>query len=420
MSLNWPLGVCLFPEATTWLAPPINVVSGRRELSTTLQVRPCRTLGELTKLPDIAASVEPMSSSIVLGVGIGHASGHVAACYKRDGRSPAPVKIHLVGSETVPFFSIDDLQPFIAAHQPASEAASRHGIWGPTRAALGEDTWRCFRSQRFGIVGAGRTGSGIAESLHRNGANIVVFDEDSLEPSNLGETWLAHGDDVYLPKVQVIVDRLKESSPNNPGRVAGVAHSILSLASLAKLKDSTVLISAVDNPRARLMAAFLSVIYMIPLLDVGTGIFHRESENSAHREMGADIRLCLPGRCLLCSGGIHNVGEAIDELKASFNGKPVRLAKAWFEQRSGSLRSLNSCAMSFGLRLIEDWLAHRLPPDQNAWLHLEFSADGTPVLQSERFPHDLNVNCPLCPLTGFGDFGLRQLSKLLTELSDRR
>jgi hypothetical protein len=417
-TLTWPLGVCLLPAATTWLAPPVNVVSKGQEFFTSLQVRPCRTIEELNRLPStLEASFDPDKvGSFLLGVGIGSAFGHLVACYKRDRRSPTPVSLHLVGAETVPVSSHDMLYPFANSHQ-SSKNDWRHEIWGPTRAALGEDVWQRYRRQKFAVVGAGRTGTGIAEALHRNGGDIVVFDDDCFSPSNVGESWLANGDDVYMRKVQVVVDRLKESSPNDPGRVAGVAHSILSLASLSKIKESTVLISAVDNPTARLMAALLSVTYMIPLLDIGTGIFHRGTKGSAHREMGADIRWCLPGRCLLCSGGIHDVETGIEELKARSAGQPFKDTKPWFEQRSGSLRSLNTAAIGFALRLIEDWLAHRFSWQENRWLHLEFSEDGSPMIQLERFAHELDPNCPLCALTGLGDAGVKKLSALLDALS---
>ncbi len=275
-------------------------------------------------------------------------------------------------------------------------------------------------------------GSSIAEALHRNGAEVAIFDRDSFEPGNLGESALVRRADLYQPKAQVIAERLKETSPNSPQRVVAVTHSALSLAALPAVKNSTILISAVDNPTARLVVAFLATIYMTPLLDLGTGVFHRQTEDipdggnsrefssNPDREMGADIRLCVPGRCLLCTGGIQNLNVAVRELRESLAGsrdsKPN--APAWFDQRSGSLRSLNGCAVNLGLRLIEDWLAHRLSVNQNHWLHLEFDANGTANLETRRMTHERAPDCVLCSLTGIGDAGLRQLPRLLEKLSN--
>lgn len=425
--IQWPLGLSLQTDRTTWLVPPDDRLPEESETGPRLRVTACRSAGELARLAD-SARVPTADSEVLLGIGMGTVAGHLAASFRRADQVVAVDEIRLVGCEVEDVGTDRQGLPRIARHNAVrAKQETRFETWAPTREALGEETWQRFRSQQFGVMGLGRTGSTVAEQLHRNGARITAIDHDHFEPHNLGESALAGRMDVSRSKALVIAQRLEASSPNATP-VVPVLHSVLSLAALPAIKDCTILISAVDNPTARLIIAFLSTIYMLPVLDLGTGIFHRQPDQSreqsarasrrSDRDMGADIRLCLPGRCLVCTGGVQNLSDAIQELKALLDGQTTKRPAnpAWFEQRSGSLRSLNSCAVGLGLRLIEDWLAHRLSSDQNHWLHLEFNETGIPALETRQFPHNRNNNCPLCRLTGFGDAGLRRLPRVLHEL----
>ncbi len=364
-AIRWPLGLSLHAERTTWLVPTRRDVAADQATGPLLRVVACRSNGELARLRFSARSSSDRPV-VLLGIGCENVSGHLAACYIRNGHALSIGDIRLIGSEVENVTDPESLGT-IVAHHDATEAAShsRFNTWAPTREALGEETWQRFKSQNFGVVGAGRMGSSVAELLHRNGAKVTVVDADRFEPHNLGESALAAPSDVTRSKALVIRDRLQNTSPGTQP-VRAVLHSVLSLAALPAVKDCTILISAVDNPTARLVIAFLSVIYMIPVCDLGTGIFHRQrertiaSESEHDRDMGADIRLCLPGRCLLCTGGIQALDTAVRELQAIFAGRTTgqNSGPSWFEQRSGSLRSLNGCAVNLGLRLIEDWLAH--------------------------------------------------------------
>ena len=52
-----------------------------------------------------------------------------------------------------------------------------------------------------------------------------------------------------------------------------------------------MLISCVDHDEARLATGIIAALYAKPLLDIGTGVFG----SGEGRQMGADIRLILPG-----------------------------------------------------------------------------------------------------------------------------
>ena len=274
------------------------------------------------------------------------------------------------------------------------------------------------------LIGAGRTGSQLAESLHRMGdVAITVIDMDRVESHNVGESSLLNRDDVGLFKAEAIAGQLRKVSPGT-GRIDCVISELNSSASLAAVSGCTLLISAVDNPAARLLATLLASLFLVPLLDLGTGIFHEESlapeTLAGGRTMGADIRLCLPDRCLLCTGGLPGVGQAATDLLES--GLSERLAgqqRPWFEQRSGSLRSLNGCAVSLALRMLEDWLANRIPQRQNRLLQLRFGEDGSPVLTKTDYAHTRTTGCPICRIAGQGDGGLPYAAEVLRQVRDQ-
>jgi hypothetical protein len=278
------------------------------------------------------------------------------------------------------------------------------GLWSRTRGALGEVGWRRLRELRVAVLGCGRSGSLAAAALWQAGvARLTLIDPDTLEEHNLGEMDAVTPADLGCAKVVAVTSALRGRPGGADSVLEPVAESVLSLAALAGVKRSDVLVCCVDNATARLAAAFLAALYLRPLLDVGTGIF-REGEV---RRMGADVRLVLPGAgCLLCQGGIAGLEQAWRELRASPAPAPP---DDWRRQRAGSLRSLNSVAVHLGLRLLEDLADGRLVG--STWLHLEYDGAGVPALET-RTPAP-EWACRLCRFTGHGDAALPRLSDIL-------
>jgi hypothetical protein len=350
---------------------------------------------------------------VVLGVGVDRLNSMLCAELHEADHSVHPLDVLVVGGG---FHN--------AVGEEADKSAEDYGIWSPTRRALGEHGWQMVQQQRVTIIGAGRTGSQLAESLHRMGkVDVTMIDSDRVESHNVGESSLLNRDDIGRYKAQAIAGQLWKTSPGT-GRIDCVLSALNSLPSLAAVSGSTLLISAVDNPAARLLATILASLFLVPLLDLGTGIFHGESLAPAGRAegrtMGADIRLCLPDRCLLCTGGLPGVEQAAtDLLDSGLSERAAEQQRPWFEQRSGSLRSLNGCAVSLAIRMVEDWLANRLPQRLNRLLQLRFEEDGSPVLTKLDYGHIRSSDCPICGIAGQGDGGLPYVAGVLRQVRDR-
>jgi hypothetical protein len=122
------------------------------------------------------------------------------------------------------------------------------------------------------------------------------------------------------------------------------------------------------------------VLYLKPLLDVGTGVLTSESGEPL---LGADIRWIVPGEgCLLCIGGFANPQQVEVVRQGLHAEQQYRAQRHWQQERRGSLRSLNMVAVGLALRMLEDYLAMRLQTSR--WLRLVYQ-DATPQLQTPAY-----------------------------------
>ena len=363
------------------------------------------------------ASEADASPTAYLMFAVGQAAGQLQAACEIDGRI-WPIESLRVVEAGMPRVH---LRPKIVLSSGdddgAREQALADEIWSRSVGALGESNWRRLVSLRVVVVGCGRSGSLVAAALARFGVRqLTLIDPDEIEPHNLGEMDLVAWRDVGRPKVEAVAERLEEFWPGRKTSVRRVAASILALESLLAVKDAEFIVCCVDNAAARLATSFLATLYLKPMLDIGTGVMN-ENPVGPTRRMGADIRLVMPGRCLVCWGGIAGIKQAValysnssrDSNDDSSRG-PIRaqfpsglmLGRNWRHERAGSLRSLNGVAVNLGLRLLEDFVADRIV--DSTWLHAEYDTNGIPSVE-----HRVEVvqrPCCVCELCGRGDSGL--------------
>lgn len=68
--------------------------------------------------------------------------------------------------------------------------------------------------------------------------------------------------------------------------------------------------------------------------------------------MGADVRLVLPGQCLLCCGGLRHPAAARQALVSAEAARTLYAQRDWRRERTGSLASLNLTAVGRALQLL--------------------------------------------------------------------
>ena len=288
------------------------------------------------------------------------------------------------------------------AVRPRSITAEDAERWSRMIGALGgQDTWARFRSLRFCVVGAGRTGSLVAASLARHGAReLALVDSDFVELPNLDAMHQVTHRDIGKSKVAALAEHLCSDFPEL--HLEAIPKSVSTSEGLAAVKLSDVVIGCVDDNVARLELAGLTSSYAKPYLDIGSGIFLGDFQANAlslpglqPRTLGGDIRLIVPGDgCLLCWGGVSNLTETLSRWRSR---DPL---PAWNRQRVGSLGSLNGVAANVGIRLLEDMISGRLA--RSIWLRYETDDRGIPSLR--QLNRTTIPACPFCTIFGVGDF----------------
>ena len=376
------LGLCHRDGDHEWLMGP-QVDAGRAHSLPTATSLMCVTRAASPPMPP-----DPWPSGVAaeLVLGADTWAGHWWGYARQDGVTFPLHELRLVGTGMHRLPSLGT--PPTLPHAPLEA----HERWSRTAGALGgADVRRRLVRLNVAVVGCGRSGSVAAEQLARLGvAELTLIDPDRVELHNVGEMALVTPDDVGRPKAQALAAALAGVTPTRTVPLTTPLHDPATRAVAAR---ADLIVSTVDNDSARLSAALLATVYHRLLLDIGAGI-HTGADRG--REMGADVRLMVPGDgCLLCCGHVADYTGALRELGLSPGGTHPN----WQAQRTGSLASLNHLAVAAGMRLLEDLVAGRVTGSR--WSRLSFDPAGALEVRYPAWRRD--AGCPLCARTGVGD-----------------
>lgn len=166
---------------------------------------------------------------------------------------------------------------------------------------LGEAGQRILSHLSCAILGSGGTGSLIFEALLRLGVEkLILIDPDRIEVSNLNRIIQASRQDVQSKRLKVEIVKRKARRINRRTKVIALARSILEKSAQSQLKGVDVMFGAVDNDLARIVFNQLAARYLIPLIDVATGI---NVDKKGHiLDFAGQVYVFIPGRspCLSC------------------------------------------------------------------------------------------------------------------------
>lgn len=339
----------------------------------------------------------------ILQIGEGQQRGRAQGWLSLDNRIEPIHQLNLVGAgmHKISFVEVES-ENALPTRQPGEREEAR---WSRTIGALGvRDVWRRLIGVHFGVIGVGRTGSQIALSLARLGAQqLTLIDSDVIEEHNLGEMGAVTDADIGRFKVEALASSLAAVAPAL--EAVTVPDSITRLRALNAVKACDFLFSCVDHDSARLALTGLATIFAKPLIDVATGIHGRGGQ----RQMGSDIRLTLPGEsCLLCLGGLRDPSVAQEAIRSADAELAIYGSREWDNERTGSLASLNQIAAGIAMRFVEDLIAERI--EESMWVRIEFDPSGRLAVTyptANRF-----AACEMCRCSGLGDDGLENLRNL--------
>jgi molybdopterin/thiamine biosynthesis adenylyltransferase len=211
---------------------------------------------------------------------------------------------------------------------------------------------RRLRDLHVAIIGAGGTGSPVAEQLVRMGvAAVTLVDPDVIDdssnlrrvvgsrPSDLGAT---------ATKVDVVARHLTSLSLET--KVSVLAQDVRREAVVRRLLDCDVVINTTDSQSSRAFLNQVAYQYWLPVVDVGVRVGTKV--DGAVSGMPVEVRVLLPDNgCLWCRKGVLS-SQAIYEENLPTDER-ARLAAEGYVQGVGqaqpSLTPLNYFAGALSL-----------------------------------------------------------------------
>lgn len=165
---------------------------------------------------------------------------------------------------------------------------------------------------RVGIVGAGGTGSAVAEQLVRLGVrDLVIVDPDTLSASNVTRVYGSTPADVGRPKAEVARDHLRAIAPGL--RCKPVKSMITLEAAARQLVGCDVVFGCTDDNAGRLVLSRLSTFFLTPVIDVG--VLLSSDANGTLTGIDGRVTVLTPGSaCLVCRDRI-DLARAASELR---------------------------------------------------------------------------------------------------------
>jgi molybdopterin/thiamine biosynthesis adenylyltransferase len=257
------------------------------------------------KMPRLASMLpEPFYHATIV-VGQHSLDAHY---YQRATGAILPVRqVTIVGGACSDSVVLRHIRPSTSALNSAHSPEARHSRQLPL---LGESTQEAFSKARVAVVGLGGLGSFAALELAYLGVgHLTLIDPDRIELSNLNRLIGAGPEDVGRYKVDIFRELIERVAPNVEATT--VAAPLLDSAACDHAKAADLLLGCVDGHGARLSLNHLSIRYLIPLIDAGTGA--RPGTDSLTAKLGGQVQVVAPGfGCLECRGFIHAQRAAYD------------------------------------------------------------------------------------------------------------
>jgi molybdopterin/thiamine biosynthesis adenylyltransferase/proteasome lid subunit RPN8/RPN11 len=204
--------------------------------------------------------------------------------------------------------------------------------------AFGPDIQRLLGRLHIGVVGAGGTGSAVAEQLVRLGVGVVsIFDGDFFEPSNANRVYGSEVSDQGRNKADILADHLRRIGIG--GIVNRRPRHITEQRSAKHLRDCDIVFSCVDRHAPRGILARLALRYLIPVFDTAVKI---DSENGVIKGIYGRVTTLMAGEaCLFCRGRISPTVIALESLS------PAAWRALADEQYAPELETENPAVITF-------------------------------------------------------------------------
>ena len=219
----------------------------------------------------------------------------------------------------------------------------------------------------IGIVGAGGTGSSVAEQLVREGiCNFVIADHDKFTSSNKTRIYGSYADTKKENKTEIIKNNIKKIEPS--ANVKNIPNNVISQQVLNEFKNCDVVFSCTDRHAPRSVLNELAHQFFIPVIDVGVGL---DAKNE--QIVGGSVRVSLTSPtlpCLYCIG-IINSDQILSE-SLSNDERDSRKKEGYINDIDNddvpSVITFTTMASSYALLLFKDLFFNLINSNANSIL----------------------------------------------------
>ena len=252
---------------------------------------------------------------------------------------------------------------------------------------LGIDSEKVLAAATIGIVGLGGGGSHVVQqAAHMGIGNFINVDPKNIKDSNtnrlVGGT-LADAN-VSLPKIDIAERMIRHLQPY--ARILSIRGSWHDSTDL--LKNSDVIIGAVDTFKEREQLERFARRYLIPYIDIGMDVHDLAEQGTL---VSGQVILSTPGAaCLRCCGLITD-----NRLKQEANQYGAAGGRPQVVWTNGVLAST---AVGLLTQILTPWF--RDPP---AFVYLEYDGNKGTVARSAHMEIYGDRACPHHPLDETGD-----------------
>lgn len=181
--------------------------------------------------------------------------------------------------------------------------------------AFGTEAQRIISNLNVGLVGAGGTGSSVAEQLIRLGVGVItVCDFDKLDSTNVHRVYGSGMELAKLGPSKVELVKQQAAKIGTGTRVKTVDGSISTREIAAALQDCDLIIACTDDQLGRMILNQLSLYCYIPVIDTG---FDTDSRDGQILSVTGRVTHLRPGSaCLSCRGRIDPETVLAETLRA--------------------------------------------------------------------------------------------------------
>ena len=190
--------------------------------------------------------------------------------------------------------------------------------------AFGSDVQALLKQLTVGVVGAGGTGSAVAEQLIRLGVGaLVIADGQRFEKSNVNRVYGSRAADEGGSKVSLL--RRLAQDVGLGTKIVAVDRPVTYRSGLEPFKQCDVVFGCTDEEWGRSLLVRFALYYLTPVVDMGVRI---DSEAGQINSVQGRVTTLLPGAaCLYCRQRITPRRVALESLQVIAPDEADRLRK---------------------------------------------------------------------------------------------